>query len=140
MQRVHHNREDKLKPTAETILIVDDDAIIRDMLRTELEAAGFSVIETENPALVLQMVMQQSPDAVILDVTMPLLDGDRLAGLIVNFRASSESQVKVFFFSSRPPDELQAMVDAVGVDGFFEKKDGAAGVAKALPEALAKST
>ena len=73
---------DKLKTVMERfrdaegdILVVDDDADVRDRLRTVLERQGWSVIEASNGREALEKVMHGPPRAVLLDLTMPIMDG-----------------------------------------------------------------
>lgn len=57
------------------ILVVDDDAGLRLLLRQMLEFRGFVVVEAETGEEALQLVTQDVPDAIVLDVMMPGIDG-----------------------------------------------------------------
>ncbi|OGG51323.1 MAG: hypothetical protein A3F84_02980 [Candidatus Handelsmanbacteria bacterium RIFCSPLOWO2_12_FULL_64_10] len=57
------------------ILIVDDESRIRLMLRTALESEGYGVEEAANGQEALEAVRRQVPDLMILDLSMPALDG-----------------------------------------------------------------
>jgi PleD family two-component response regulator len=57
------------------ILVVDDDADLRDILRSIFEPAGFEVHEAGDGEAALQQVRAQHPDLVILDYNIPRLDG-----------------------------------------------------------------
>jgi CheY-like chemotaxis protein len=57
------------------VLVVDDDAAVRDVLRRLLEAEGFTVIEAEHGRAALERVRDLSPGVVLLDLTMPEMDG-----------------------------------------------------------------
>lgn len=57
------------------ILVVDDDINIQAVLRYRLEAAGHSVITAGDGAEALEKITTSAPDAVILDLMMPLVDG-----------------------------------------------------------------
>ena len=61
-----------------TILIVDDDPDLRDILRSTLEPAGFTVDEADNGEKALERVRIQPPDLVILDYMMPGLSGPQV--------------------------------------------------------------
>lgn len=58
-----------------TILIVDDEPGLRELVRINLEHAGFSVLQAENGMQGLTIIRDQHPDLVIMDVMMPELDG-----------------------------------------------------------------
>jgi len=58
-----------------TILVADDDASIRSLLKQLLADEGFAVIEASTGVEVVEKVKESSPDLVIMDVRMPELDG-----------------------------------------------------------------
>ena len=57
------------------VLVVDDDAALRELIRVNLEAAGYSVRQAENVAAALAAIDDQAPELVLLDVVMPGADG-----------------------------------------------------------------
>ena len=60
---------------AATILVVDDDASMRDLLRLHLTAAGYDVQVAEDAIAAGYLVLRSPPDLIISDVNMPHLDG-----------------------------------------------------------------
>ena len=58
-----------------TILIIDDEAPIRALLRTTLEAAGHEVTEAANGRIGLELYRHRPTDLVITDILMPELNG-----------------------------------------------------------------
>ena len=58
-----------------TILVADDDETIRDLVTFKLVAAGYRVITAEDGPSALRAVETERPDMVILDVSMPGMDG-----------------------------------------------------------------
>ena len=58
-----------------TVLIVEDDRDIREILRITLESVGYRVIEAENGFDGLEAARQYEPDAILMDMSMPLMDG-----------------------------------------------------------------
>jgi len=57
------------------VLVVDDDAMIRLLMRESLEQAGFEVIDAEDGAKALQRFAERLPEIVLMDVEMPKMDG-----------------------------------------------------------------
>jgi two-component system KDP operon response regulator KdpE len=58
-----------------TVLIVDDEPGLRELVRINLEHSGYVVQQAESGVQALEMIREQPPDIVILDVMMPELDG-----------------------------------------------------------------
>ena len=65
-----------------TVLVVDDDAIMREVLRIYFEDAGFTVLEAQNGVLGYHLAVHHQPDFIVLDFKMPELDGKHAAELI----------------------------------------------------------
>lgn len=61
--------------TVARILVADDDTTQRMLLRAALEQGGFAVVEAENGITAIEQFIDTKPDLVLLDVTMPDLDG-----------------------------------------------------------------
>lgn len=84
-------RVDEIAPKAElqfppvaenTLLVVDDNPMIREVLTTYCEAKGFNVLQAENGIEAYKLVVQHQPAFVVLDYKMPHLDGRYTAELI----------------------------------------------------------
>jgi DNA-binding response OmpR family regulator len=61
------------------VLVVDDNKVIRQLIRVNLELEGFEVVTAADGAECLEIVHRVRPDVVTLDVVMPRLDGVRTA-------------------------------------------------------------
>jgi two-component system response regulator ResD len=59
----------------QTIFIVDDENTIREVVRRYLELEGFAVIEAETGPQAMDILEDQKPDLVLLDIMLPGLDG-----------------------------------------------------------------
>jgi CheY-like chemotaxis protein len=57
------------------VLVVDDDAEVRQLLRRMLESEGFAVVEAENGRVALERLRGESPSLILLDLMMPEMDG-----------------------------------------------------------------
>ena len=78
------------------ILIVDDEAGLRELVRINLEHEGYGVVQAEHGAMGLDMVREHQPDLVIMDVMMPEMDGWEACKRIREF-----SQVPVLMLTAR---------------------------------------
>lgn len=67
--------DQETRPDRPLVLVVDDDAVLRLIMREILKQSGFAVEEAENGALALSIFARIQPDIVLLDVMMPGLDG-----------------------------------------------------------------
>lgn len=99
-----------------TILIVDDDPHIREVICFALEKAGFSTVMAENGKRALEVAHQASPAVIVLDVGMPEMDG-----LEVCRTLRRTSQVPILFLSARD-DEIDRVVGLeIGGDDYVSK-------------------
>jgi CheY-like chemotaxis protein len=57
------------------VLVVDDKASSRELIRTVLESSGYAVSEAADGREALRVAQQVSPDLILLDLQMPALDG-----------------------------------------------------------------
>ena len=65
-------------PAKMKVLVVDDEADVVKVLRLRLEKNGFEVVSASNGREGLQKISSEKPDAVLLDVRMPEMDGIRV--------------------------------------------------------------
>jgi two-component system OmpR family response regulator len=98
------------------ILIADDDAQIRDIVRIGLSQAGFDVSEVGDGAAALAQVQKAMPDLIILDIGMPEMDG-----LNVCREIRKESEVPILFLTAQG-DEIDRVVGLeLGADDYVAK-------------------
>ena len=57
------------------VLIVDDDAVLRQLLRRTLEPEGYTIVEAENGRAALERLREITPSVILLDLMMPEMDG-----------------------------------------------------------------
>jgi CheY-like chemotaxis protein len=62
-------------PSSRPVLVVDDDADVRELLRRTLARDSMSVIEAANGQEALQQLRTQKPSVILLDLMMPVMDG-----------------------------------------------------------------
>ena len=75
MTRTHTAADAAEGEVSHTVLVVDDDNVVRLLLRTQLQKAGFRVLCAADGEQALSIFEQAHPDVVLLDVMMPGLDG-----------------------------------------------------------------
>lgn len=98
------------------ILIIDDEVQIRRLLRMVLKSRDFEVFEAETGMLGLQETAFQQPDAVILDMMLPDMDG-----LTVLKRMREWTDVPVLFLSVRDTEALKVSALELGADDYVTK-------------------
>lgn len=99
------------------ILVVDDDRKLRDMLRRALEGVGFEVELAEDGGRALASVSQRAPDAIVLDVLMPGVDG---LGVARRLRERGDlTPILMLTARDSVPDRVQGL-DA-GADDYLVK-------------------
>lgn len=90
--------------TVAKVLVVDDDADIRQLVKINLELDGHEVVVAADGSAALELVEEAAPDLVILDVTMPNVDGWEVLERIKSDRTSTRSQIPVLMLTARSDD------------------------------------
>jgi two-component system OmpR family response regulator len=127
------------------ILVVDDDAHIRQVLTFALGKAGMETVEAGDGEAALALVEREKPDLVVLDINMPRMDG-----LEVCRRLRSAGDLPILFLSSRDDEIDRVLGLELGGDDYvvkpFSPREVVARVsailkrgARSLPEAGAKA-
>ena len=99
-----------------TVLVVDDDPHIRQLLVFALEKAGMSAREAADGEAALASVATEAPDLVILDINMPKLDG-----LEVCRRLRATADLPILFLSSRDDEIDRVLGIELGGDDYVVK-------------------
>ncbi|MFJ2767979.1 response regulator [Streptomyces sp. NPDC087300] len=100
------------------VLVVDDNKVIRQLIRVNLELEGFEVVTAADGVECLDVVQQVQPDVITLDVVMPRLDGLRTAARL---RSDVRTQnLPIVIVSACTQYEVDSGLE-VGVDAFLAK-------------------
>jgi DNA-binding response OmpR family regulator len=99
-----------------TILIAEDDADIRSLLRLYLEGEGFEVLEAEDGERALELARAHAPDMAILDVMMPKMNGLELTRTL---RKSSDIPILILSAKSQDNDKILGL--NLGADDYIAK-------------------
>ncbi len=103
-------------PVNPTILVVDDEPNVREMLEIGLTQHGFTVHCAIDGAQALQMLPATNPDAILLDIMLPKIDGVSLVPL---FRRITEAPIVMLSALSDAQDKIAGL--AAGADDYVGK-------------------
>lgn len=107
-------------PEKQKLLIVDDHAELRTLIKMTLEGSDFELFETDNGEKALQFVDETRPDVIILDIMMPgKIDGIDVCSQIKSNPATAATKVILLSAKGQKKD-IQAGDDA-GADAYFIK-------------------
>ena len=99
-----------------TVLVVEDDADIVDLLELYLTGGGYSVISAGDGVEALELLRERSADVVLVDIMMPRMNG---YDFIKELRRTSSMPVLIVSARTQPADKIVGL-DA-GADGFIAK-------------------
>ena len=68
------------------VLVIDDEAPIRQVIALKLKNGGYDVLSATNGEEGLRMIEQEAPDAVITDINMPRMDGRQLCEMTYHLK------------------------------------------------------
>ena len=98
-----------LCPMPRTVLVVDDDPHIRQLLVFALGKAGLGTVEAADGEAALALVAAKQPDLIILDINMPRMDGLEVCRRLRAAGAPGGGDVPILFLSSRD-DEIDRVI------------------------------
>jgi DNA-binding response OmpR family regulator len=101
---------------AQTILVVDDEVKLRDMIRVYLEQEGYRVVEAGSGREALYVARVERPDLIILDLMMPEMGG---YDFIRAF--SKEAETPIIMLTARVDDQDKILGLEVGADDYLTK-------------------
>jgi two-component system OmpR family response regulator len=110
------------------LLLVEDDATVRELLAASLRFAGFTVISVATGDEAVRTVARQRPDVVLLDIMLPDIDGfevaRRLRGLSSPTADRRAGHVPILFVTARDTSEDKITGLTVGGDDYVTKPFG----------------
>ena len=113
------------------ILIVDDVAANRKLLRVQLEAEGFETVEAVDGVNALEVLVREPIDAVLSDILMPRMDGYRLCHEVRKNPALKELRFVLYSSTYTSPGDVN-LSNTVGADQFIAKPAPISVILKAL--------
>lgn len=105
--------------TAKTVLIVDDEAPIREMIAVALEMADYRVLEADNAQDAHAIVVDHQPDLLLLDWMMPGTSGIELARRLKREEATAELPIIMLTAKGEEDNKIQGL--EAGADDYITK-------------------
>jgi DNA-binding response OmpR family regulator len=121
--------------TRPRILLIDDDHSLMERTAAYLRAKGFLVTSSENVFSVASTIGSEKPDAIVLDVRMPALDGDKVASVL-----SRLCSIPIVFYSAIDEEDGEALAAGHENARFVSKGAGIRCLWKRLVEITGSST
>ena len=108
--------EEEIEKDIKTILIVDDEPPIRDILVYNLEKEGYKTIEASDGVTAVNIALEQSPDLILLDIMLPKLDG-----LSVCKRIKNSLNVPILMLTAKDGEIDKILGLELGADDYITK-------------------
>jgi len=98
------------------VLVIDDDDELADVVRQVLRDSGYSVATVRHGAAALELVRHISPDLILLDLTMPIMDGWSFA---TQYRRMAKDGARIMLLTANP--HASEIATQMGADGYIGK-------------------
>ena len=99
-----------------TVMVVEDEYKLRELVRSYLERAGFTVLSTGSGAEAIVMAADASPDLVVLDLGLPDVPGETVAR---EMRAAADVPILILTAKSAEEDRIAGL--ELGADDYVTK-------------------
>ena len=104
---------------AATVLVVEDERKLRDLIRSYLERAGFIVLTTDSGAEAITMAITSAPDLVILDLGLPDVPGETVARELRAASVTGSTPILMLTAKSAEEDRIRGL--ELGADDYVTK-------------------
>ncbi len=108
--------EEEIEKTTKTILVVDDEPSIRDILVCNLEREGYKTIEASDGTTAINIALEKKPDLILLDIMLPKLDG-----LSVCKRIKNSLNVPILILTAKDGEIDKILGLELGADDYITK-------------------
>ncbi len=105
--------------SSRTILIVDDEAPIREMIAAALEMAGYHSLEAEDARTAHSIIVDQKPDLILLDWMLPNISGVELARRLK--RESLTNEIPIIMLTAKGEEDHKIQGLEAGADDYITK-------------------
>ena len=117
------------------ILVVEDDEMVAEVVRVNLEADGYEVAHAANGAAGLAAVVQQVPDLIVLDVMMPEVDGWTVLTRLRDDAATRHLPIIMLSAKAMPADQVRGY--NLGATAYLTKPFSATELSEKVRQVLA---
>jgi len=101
------------------IMLADDDQTIRLLVNATLRSDAYELIEASDGEEALTLARQELPDLILLDVTMPKVDGFEVCRRL---KADPKTKdIRIIMLTARAQDADREQGETLGADGYFTK-------------------
>ena len=107
---------ESLNKDAKTVLIVDDEQTIIDVLKFNLAKEGYRILEAKDGQTGLEMALQEKPDLIMLDIMLPKLDG-----LSVCKRVKNSCNIPIIILTAKDAEVDKIVGLELGADDYITK-------------------
>jgi DNA-binding response OmpR family regulator len=108
---------------SQTILIIEDEKVMRDVLADRIKKEGFTVLEAENGTTGLHMALDSQPDLIILDNRMPEMGGYQMLKTLREKNNWGAGVPVIFFTNVGLTADAEADIDAINPAHYLIKSD-----------------
>lgn len=102
-----------------TILVVDDEEDLLDIISYNLKKEGFSVLVAENGRAGIELARVHLPDLIILDIMMPEIDGIEVCKVLK--KDEKMNKIPIVFLTARGEERIEVQGLDLGADDFLSK-------------------
>ena len=104
---------------SKVILIVDDEQEVRSVIRSRLQASGYTTIEAADGRQGVELVKTRKPDLVLMDIRMPVMDG--YAALHIIKADETTRNIPVVMLTAVVNELHERATKGIGADGYVTK-------------------
>ena len=101
------------------ILVIDDEPEIQVIITARLESLGYKVLIAKDGQEGLALAREESPDAILLDLMLPKLDGYKVCRMLKFDKAYD--YIPIIIFSARGSEADKKLAEQVGADAYMIK-------------------
>lgn len=101
-----------------SVLIIEDEIVLQDVYKLVLSLQGYQVYTANNGAIGLHMLEQHSPDIILLDVFMPVMDGIEF---LKSINLNDYPKLKIIMYTNLTDSETERQSLQLGASRYVQK-------------------